>query len=52
MCLLRCNRLDRLSVYGFSRGQLSCSASPFESTLKTICDKKGWTYNPDQDTLS
>lgn len=28
------------------------AASAFESTLKTICSKKGWTYNPDRDTLS
>jgi hypothetical protein len=28
------------------------AASAFESTLKTICSKKGWVYNPDKDTLS
>ena len=28
------------------------AASAFESTLKTICSKRGWTYNPDKDTLS
>lgn len=26
-----------------------CSA--FESVLKTVCDLKGWTYDPDKDTL-
>jgi hypothetical protein len=28
------------------------AASAFESTLKTICSKKGWAYNQDKDTLS
>lgn len=29
----------------------SCGAA-FESVLKTICTEKGWTYNPDKDTLA
>ncbi len=31
---------------------ITATASAFESTLKTICSKKGWAYNPDKDTLS
>lgn len=33
-------------------GAITSCGSAFESVLKTICDLKGWPYDPDRDTVS
>ncbi|MEK4196155.1 hypothetical protein NYE59_23960 [Paenibacillus sp. FSL L8-0323] len=38
--------------HGRNKESIAEALKAFESTIKTICDRKSWTYNPNKDTSS